>query len=194
MQYSSELFDRETGELKVVSDGDWVTVTELGAINGVGRHRVRSILVAMDVLQLEGTGDHNRHRLTPWMVERGWGKRIERRHAVPFDVIGPEGRTWIADRWAAAVVEADSLKSALTSHAERSLEHFQIDRGRMGMTIEEQVSWLTDHFPALSQQDIALALSVSQQLVSRYMRTREEQRRVARGLRSQWSKALPRAA
>ncbi|MGN6489080.1 MAG: hypothetical protein ACTHLT_14860 [Devosia sp.] len=97
MEYFDEIFDRRTGELIKVSVGEWTTVTELGELHGVGRMRVRTILREMGVLQIEGAARHQRHRLAPWVVQRGWGKRIEKKGTVPFDVVGPELRAWVAE-------------------------------------------------------------------------------------------------
>jgi len=44
MHYTAEVLDRATGDLKEVSLGEWITVTELGELYGVGRRKVRSIL------------------------------------------------------------------------------------------------------------------------------------------------------
>jgi hypothetical protein len=101
--YTEEVFNRSTGELETISLGHWVTVTELGELHGVGRLQVRSILRQLDFLGVEGGGRYQRHRITRWAVDRGYGKRIECSARVmrPFDVISPAGRAWIDERWSA---------------------------------------------------------------------------------------------
>jgi hypothetical protein len=41
MQYTAEVLDHATGDLKEVSLGDWITVTELGEQYGVGSNLSR---------------------------------------------------------------------------------------------------------------------------------------------------------
>jgi ribosomal protein S25 len=53
MNYTAETLDRATGELKEVSLGNWITVTELGERYGVGPKQVRTILHHMGLLQSE---------------------------------------------------------------------------------------------------------------------------------------------
>lgn len=179
MEYSEHTLDRRTGELVEVSAGDWITITELGELNGVGPHRVRTILREMDFLYVEGGRAHNRHRLTPNVVKRGFGKHIPAkpprvRH--PFDVISPAGREWIEGRWSEtiAALEAKQTRPVIIQ-AHEALNAFRA--GRFGdLNVQGGVLWLSDHFPDLTHTEMAGILNVTQQLVSRYAGVRSRQR------------------
>ncbi len=179
--YTDEVFNRSTGELETISLGHWVTVTEMGELHGVGRLRVRTILRELDFVTVEGGGRYDRHRITRWAVDRGYGKRIERSARVqhPFDVISPAGRSWIDERWSDAVAAIQGRVALDVVTAKEALERFQTARPRQ-LKIEEAVCWLTDHFKELSQEQIGEVLDVSRQLVSRYLNTRSKQIRDAR--------------
>jgi len=168
--YTSQLLDRRTGEVMTISLGDFVTVTELGELYGVGHRKVRSILRHMNFLGVEGGRSHNRHRILPWAVKQGLGKRIEKGGHIknPFDVISPEGRAWIEERWSAAVkaLERETTGGAV-SEAQEALAQFQQYLGR-SMDVQAAVCWLRHCFPDLTHQQIGNILDVSQQLVSRY--------------------------
>lgn len=173
MEYFSDVLDRSTGELVSVSIGDYVTITELGDLYRFGKREVRSVLRHLGVLQVEGA--HGRHRLSAWVVDRGWGKRIEKRGKPPFDVVGPELRSWVAERWDAAVEELDRAATGPASEAAAALLRFQTERS-MTLTIPQSVSWLADYWPDLSQEDVAVILNVTRQLVSKYQRIRSARR------------------
>lgn len=190
MEYFAEVLDRSSGELKTVSRGDWVPITEFGAMYGARRRETRTILRSMGFLNVEGGGAHQRHRLCEWVVERGWGKRIERKHAAPFDVVGPDGRAWIAARWAETITAIEAKKSDPVREAASAFEAFRKDRdqfrrehGHAPMSPEEMVSWLGYHRPLLSQVEIASVANITQQLVSRYVTRAVEQRKELRRLR-----------
>lgn len=140
MEYFEEVLDRKTGELVTGSKGDWITVTELGLLNGVGRREVRTILRHMEVLVTEGAARHQRHRLTSWVVERGWGKRIERKGQVPFDVLGPDVREWIAERWEQTKDDIASEATSQSLTARAALEAFKASRHRHDLTVQAAVS------------------------------------------------------
>ncbi|CAO4182674.1 hypothetical protein [Methylorubrum populi] len=55
MLYSEEVLDRRTGELVKVNQGEWITVTELAGLYGVGPRKARSVLRKMEFLGIEGT-------------------------------------------------------------------------------------------------------------------------------------------
>ncbi|KKC34845.1 hypothetical protein [Devosia psychrophila] len=191
MEYTEQILDRSTGELVTVSQGDWVTISELGDLYGVGHRTVRVILRAMNFLHVEGGGSHQRHRLSSWVTDQGWGKRMTPRHGPPFDVVGPEGQRWIVERWQATSDQVDADRSQPSVVAGVALAQFAEDRdryrrlvGRKLMALEEKVSWLIDHFPALSQSEMASVLAVTQQLVSRYMNARAKQLRDLREVKS----------
>ena len=59
------------------------------------------------------------------------------------------------------------------TQASEALTAFMV--GHEEMTVQMQVCWLADHFPSLTQKQMALVLSVSQQLLSRNLATRAEQ-------------------
>lgn len=184
MEYVQEVFDRKTGTLKTISQGEWNTITEIGELYGVGPRKVRSVLRHIGVLDIETRGRTSRHRLCRWMVDREWGRRIEKKGTVPFDVIGPAGQRWIAERWDAAVAElAEQTLSGKVREASIALDNFKAHRrGHFGTQME--VCWLADHFPDLSQSEVASILDVSQQLVSFSMRARERQLREAIAFRN----------
>ena len=186
MQYTEEVLDRSIGELITRPIGDWVTLTELGELYGVSRIRVRAVLRQMGFLYVTGGQAHQRHRLTPWVVQAGYGKFIPAKKAsrrYPFDVISPAGQQWISERWAGAVTALDAQASKpLLSEARVALDAFQQRPGRTPLKVQGQVLWLRDHFRDLTDTDIANVIGVTQQLVSRYtslQRTQLEARRHA---------------
>lgn len=183
MEYFEEVFDRRTGELQKVSQGDWVTITELGQLYGVGPRQVRTILRKMEVLVVEGTATHQRHRLAGWVVHQGWGRRIEKKGTVPFDVVGPDLQGWIASRWGRTVTEIASETSAAARCARASLDAFKKTRMSGDLEIQPAVSWLAIYHPHLTQKDMASVLDVTQQLVAKYLNIRSAQLREARTLR-----------
>lgn len=177
MHYTTEILDRTTGELKEVSLGHWITVTELGEQYGVGSKKVRSILHHMGLLQSEG--QHGRYRLTPHAVQQGLGKRIEKskRSQWPFDVISPEGQKQIASVWSQTVtdLEHDRMSDPLVQSAEAALQAFNARRST-DMETQQEVCWLLDHYADLTLQQIASLLGVERPLVSRYAILRKKQR------------------
>ena len=183
MEYFEEIFDRKTGELQRVSQGDWVTITELGQVYGVGRHKIRTILRKMEVLVVERTATHQRHRLASWVVHQGWGRRIEMKGTVPFDVVSPELQDWVASRWDETVADIDQGTSAPSTQARRDLEAFKKTRLTGDLEIQPAVSWLATHHPHLTQTEMAAVLDVTQQLVAKYLNFRSAQLREARALR-----------
>lgn len=192
MLYTSQLLDRKTGELVLVEDGDWITITELAELHSVGPRRIRTILRHMDFLQIEGGGRQHRHRLCPWVTAKGWGKRIQAKGTIPFDVISPLARDWIAERWSQATSSLELQENSPAAEAKAALESFRDGRNCYrrsirerfphrennppDMEITEMVSWLDCFFPRLSHSDIATILDVSQQLVSRYLGERQREK------------------
>jgi hypothetical protein len=188
MEYVEEIIDRETGDLKTCSLGDWITVTELGKEKGEGPRRTRSILAKMEVLQLEGNGRRSRHRVVPWVTERGWAKRLNPMHGHPFDVLGPDMQAWIDKRWSSARSSVlDRTSAPHVKPARDALAAFKDQRHSADMEVRCQVVWLLDHYPSLSQSDIGALVDVSQQLVQRLVREREVQIARAR----EWKSASP---
>ncbi len=184
MNYVEEVLDRATGEMVTVSKGDWITITELGARHGVGQREVRTVLRQLGVLVVEGTGSHQRHRLAAWVVRQRGGKRIEKRGAYPFDVVSPEMQEWIGERWSSALEAIADEATAPSLTARDALATFNAGRRKGPLTVQEAVSWLADHFSGLTQAEVAMVLSVTQQLVSRHLNVRSKQRREAIALRA----------
>lgn len=187
MLYSEEVLDRRTGELVTISKGEWITVTELGELYGIGPRKVRSVLRKMEFLGIEGTSDHARHRIQGWAVDRGLGRRITAKASAryPFDVISPEGREWIEVRWSSALAAVEEAASGTRIEAARAaLEEFQETCRLHQMPVHQAVSWLTHHFPDLSHSEVGSILDVSQQIVSRYVAERIKERRAKLKLRA----------
>lgn len=183
MIYTEEILDRRTGELITIDKGDWITVTEFGHSMGAGPRKVRSVLRELDFVGVEGGGTYQRHRITAWAVRQGLGRRIEpsKKGARPFDVISPEGQVWLRERWAEAFARLDHRRGrGHVAAAGAALRAFQVSRGRENMPVQESVCWLSDHFPRLMQEDMAVMLDVSQQLVSRLLSTQAKQRKALR--------------
>ncbi|ACL62231.1 hypothetical protein [Methylobacterium nodulans] len=183
MLYTDEIIDRKKGELVTISKGNWITVTELGQLYGAGPRQTRAILRQMDFLGVEGGGNHDRHRIQTWAVDRGFGRRIipRAKGGYPFDVISPEGQKWIAEQWSTAVAALEAATSSpITEEAAIQLQLYETERERNKLTklsVQAQVYWLCDHYKDLTHTDMASILSVSQQLVTRYAGCRSRQRR-----------------
>lgn len=177
MEYFEEVLDRRSGELVTVSKGDWITISELGELHGVGRREIRTILRKMGVLQIEGSATHGRHRLATWIVTEGWGRRIERKGEYPFDVVGPKLREWIESRWGETlqVLQEEATNASLAARA--ALADFNSTRLTERLSVQEAVSWLADHFGHLTQEEMSMVLNVTQQVVSKYLNMRNATRR-----------------
>lgn len=176
MEYFDEVLDRKTGELVRVSKGEWITITEMATSFGVGPKKARTVLREMGVLQIEDRGGHCRQRLAHWVVQRGWGKRHEPKGRYPFDVIGPQAQQWIAERWARTSDELQATNfSREVGRAASALQQFKTMRLHP-MPTQQEICWLSDHFPDLSQSEIGSIVEVSQQLVSKFVRIQQAQR------------------
>lgn len=181
MEYFAEVLDRKTGELVTISQGEWITISELGEAYGLGPKEIRTVLVKMELLQPEGTRDHTRYRLAPWAVEAGLGRRIERKGKIPFDTISPLGQAWVSQRWDGTVAALEDAKTSDVREATRALQEFQSQRnayrksfGAEEMTSKEMIYWVADHYPSLSQPEIAQVVHVSQPLVNRILMDRRK--------------------
>lgn len=182
MEYFRDDLDRRTGDLVRRSLGDWITITELGKLYGAGNKRTRAVLRQLDFVRVEGAGKSARHRLAPWVTERGWGKRLHPQGKFPFDVVGPEAQAWIAGRWSEAVERLEDLSSTVKRARDR-LREFLLHRPDVAASTQGQQAWLNDNFPSLTQSEKAAILDVSQQLVSRFDRLRAERLRALAQLR-----------
>ncbi|AGG73172.1 hypothetical protein [Sinorhizobium meliloti] len=185
MEYTKQTLDRSTGELVTVSIGEWKTITEVADTFGIGSRKFRAVLRRLDFLQLEYVGKDWRHRLMPWVTDQGWGKRLRRDQdgrSTPFDVVSPEAQEWIRERLPSALAEMEAEVSPEAAAAVAALDDFRTTRNEYRaklndgkeMSVEEMVRWLSDFYPKLSQPEIATALHVTQQLVSRYQDQRSK--------------------
>lgn len=184
MEYFEEVINRSTGELTKVSHGDWITITELGDLHGAGPREARTILRKMEVLHVEGAARHQRHRLASWVTQKGWGKRIERRGSIPFDVVGPDLRKWVAARWEQTIAELTKETTGAAAAAREALRKFNSTRSNGDLSTQQAVTWLICHFPDLTQSDMASILGVTQQLVSKFKAIRDRQLQDARALKA----------
>jgi hypothetical protein len=180
MHYTTEELDRTTGDLRIVDLGNWVTVSELGKQHGLGARKIRSVLHHMGILRSE----KGRLRLTPKAVRLGLGKRYDnpKRFKYPFDVISPLGQNIVAENWywVAADLRQEKHSKPILREASEALENFK--KGRPSeMTSQMGVCWLRDHYPRLTQDEIASLIDIPQSLVNRYAKLQERQREYVRG-------------
>ncbi|OOG68188.1 hypothetical protein B0E45_17830 [Sinorhizobium sp. A49] len=203
MEYTKQTLDRAMGELVTVSTGEWKTITEVAYTFGIGSRKFRTVLRKLDFLQLEYVGGDWRHRLAPWVTDQGWGKRLRRDQgdrSTPFDVVSPEAQGWIEERFPSVLAEMEAEVSPEVKAAVTALDDFRAARNEYRanlqdgkeMSVEEMVRWLSDFFPKLSQPEIATALNVSRQLVSRHQDQRSRSLKYA--LAKRGSKPGPIAA
>ncbi|KKC33262.1 hypothetical protein [Devosia psychrophila] len=174
MEYFQDAIDRTNGDILRVSVGEWITISELAKSKGVGPRQTRAILVEMGFLASEGQDRDLKLRLASWVTDCGWGRRQRSFKGIQFDVIGPDAHHWINDRWDNAVGEFASL-SNLGQTARDHLRAFLDRRIDPDMAVQEQVCWLVDFYPALSQSDKARIIGVTQQVVSKYEKVRRVQ-------------------
>lgn len=197
MEYTTEVLDRTTGDLKTVSLGNWVSVTEYGTYKGVGSRQVRAILSHLGLLQeqleVSSTGNARvtRRRLTDEAIRAGLGKRIYPRKAgsYPFDILSPEGQSWADLRWDGAVktMASEIASNPIVTTAKECLDRFKASR-RSEMTPQMEVCFLSDHFPDLLQVDICRITGASPRMVSLHVNTRADQIRAWKAWKA---KALP---
>ena len=186
MHYTSEILDRKTGELVSIDKGHWITMEELSVALGIGRRQLATVLHQMNFLQVEGTGRNTRNRIRDWVIAKGYGKRNRRKSdEMPFDVLSSEGVRWIAERWEDAKKAVEEKSSGPAKEAGEALREFQKHRSDP-MGGQKEIHWLADHFPHLTHDQMAQALSLSRQLVTRFMRIRSEQRAKAKALRERY--------
>jgi predicted XRE-type DNA-binding protein len=188
VEYTVHRLDRKSGALTTVSLSDWIAITELGLRYKVSSRKVWVILRELKFVYIPGADPKAVHRISPWAIEAGYGLLHDPRKGIKhaFDVISPAGQAWIDERWADAVAVVEARASGSKLQAPRSeLKTFQTSRSRSEMSVQVQVCWLADHFAALTQDEMALLLDVSQPIVSRYMNTRADQRSKARVRRTE---------
>ena len=181
MEYVSEVLDRLSGDLAVVSIGDYVTITEFCESKGAGSRQGRAVLAEMGLLAEETDGKTTRWRLIREAVSLGLGKRHDRpkKGKYPFDVLSPKGQEWASARWAQALAEtkAGSQSDPVLRQAVAALEAFKAPRSVLPVQME--VCWLMDHFPTLGVMDISRITGVPKQSVSRFIAMRADKRRAA---------------
>ncbi|HZH52720.1 MAG TPA: hypothetical protein VEZ16_12655 [Microvirga sp.] len=174
MIYTQEVLNRTTGDLEIISIGDWLPITELAQRYRVGPRQFRAILHHMGILQPEA----GRYRLPKWAVERGLGKRHERpKSGKPFDVISPRGQDLIAQAWEHTREDYElSLRQDIgIEEKAKALAEFARHR-RRPMKTQEEVCWLLDHFRDICHEHIAKIIEIDRALVVRYARRRENDR------------------
>ncbi|WP_152536033.1 hypothetical protein [Mesorhizobium loti] len=184
MEYTTEVLDRTTGDLKTVSLGSWISVTEYGASKGVGSRQVRAILSHLGLLQEQlevsksGNSRVTRRRLTNEAVKAGLGKCIYPKKAgsYPFDVLSPEGQSWADLRWDDAVktMASEIASNPIATTAKECLDQFKLSR-LSDMTPQMEVCFLSDHFSDLLQVDICRITGASPRMVSLHVNTRADQ-------------------
>ncbi|MDV2966014.1 helix-turn-helix domain-containing protein [Nitratireductor aquimarinus] len=91
-----------------------MTVTEYAKSKGTGPRQARRIMERLGLLQpeigfrsvpcradLSQSKPEYRHsyRLAPWAVETGLGKRVEPRNRIAYDILSPDGITWLNVHW-----------------------------------------------------------------------------------------------
>ncbi len=146
--------------------------------NADKRHQVTKLLRMYP--DLSNREIARRAGVSPQTVVKRLHRKIDK---YPFDVISPDGRKWIEELWPLAVEEIQKRKTTLpVKQATEALTEFK--KTRKEMTVQMEVCWLADHFPDLSQAQMALVLSVSQPLVSRNLAIRKRQRDWARALKN----------
>jgi hypothetical protein len=179
MLYTAEQLDRSTGDLRIVDLGNWITVTELGQRYGLGPKKIRSVLHHLGMLQTEG----KRLRLTPKAVASGYGRRHDfpKSHKYPFDVISPFGQEIVAEnwRWVAADLQQEKRSKPILKEASDAMASLKEGRSSE-LTTQMEVCWLRDHFPSLTQDEMATLLDIPQSLVNRYAKLQERQREYAK--------------
>lgn len=176
MIYTTEEIDRSTGDLREVSLGDWLTVTELGTLYGVGSRKIRTILHHMGLLRPEG--QHGSYRLTPHAVAQGLGKRIGKsKSGWPFDVLSPRCQELIDQIWeeTLADLECDLNSDPHVTEAQAALATFKAIR-QSPVEAQQEVCWMKDHYPGMLHKQVATVLDISPALVTRYAEQRRKER------------------
>lgn len=178
MIYTTTILDRQAGELNTVSLGEFLTISELARQFEVGPRQFRLVLDRMGLLQQAGTS--GRRLLHPDAVAAEYGKTLwpkastgKQKH--PFDVISPLGQAYIGELWNETVAELLSDQQGPMTLAVHALEEFEAKRSEP-MSLLCRVTWLLDHFPGLTQSDIAMCLNADPGMVSRYAQDRRKRR------------------
>lgn len=186
MKYMRKIEDLDTGETEWVDLGDHRPLTEVATSLGLGPREFRRLLVAMQIVMPEWdeASKQFRHRLTPAAVASGFGMRHDNKgfhHSpdkTPFDVLSPLGVEYIRENIARARAVVARLPPPARTAGD-ALRAFEARRGGK-LDNEGKVRWLARHCPAITQQQIADLLGVTQQAVSKHLATMERQIRTAK--------------
>lgn len=174
MHYFRKVTDLETGEVRRISIGEHLTVTEAAQRFGVARSSLVKVLLYLGVFQKEFdavAGEH-RYRLRPEAEKKGMGYRIMGPHG-PFDVLAPTTLEWLEEDLKGFLAAATANPDAIA--ALQALDTF--NSGRLHkLDTEGKVRWMVDHFPDVPVSQVAKGLGVSASFVHRCMRKREDQR------------------
>lgn len=171
MQYTTEVFDRRSGELVSLDLGVYMTVSELGEVFGLSPRQIRKVLHTLGLAAPEGS--RGNYRLTFEAVRKGYGKRIDRpkKGRYAFDVISPAGQKLVADNLPRALVEIERQRVPLAQEMAEVIEAYRAFRSAKGLselTLQAEVCWLADHFPTASAEEIASATSGAPGKVRQY--------------------------
>lgn len=184
--YVQQVVDRDTGEVSWVNLGTFRPLSAVADMLGIGRRKFREVLLSLGVVQQEYDeySRQNRHRLSPWAVESGLGRRIDRKHLrdhQPFDVLSEDGVAYVRDHLLQATMTLEGPARA----ARDALVAFE---ARRTLDSAQRVSWLADHYPALSQQDVSEIVGVSEGRVSQLLDRRASR---LRWLKAKQAEELP---
>lgn len=173
LQYTTQIFDRNTGELVNLDLGLYMTLTEFTDLMGVPMKLGREVLNEIGLLALEG----GRFRLKEEHARAALGRRLKTKSSkFPFDALSPSGQSHARARWDAAlksVLERRSRDPDVEG-AEKALKEFR--EQRLGpLTTQMEVYWLLHHFPKLSTRSIARILHVTDAIVFKWSALRQRQ-------------------
>lgn len=176
MQYYRNVTDYETGEVRRISIGEHLTITETARELKVKRKVLTDILKKMGICnrEFDEVAGKPRIRLHPEAEEKGLGIRIMGEHG-PFDVLSPLCREIIEDELKAhlASISPKRWKPAFEELAR--YERFRADKNMAKLDPKMRVCWLVDHFEGIPAELIARGIGVASSLVYRYLDYRKQQ-------------------
>jgi hypothetical protein len=136
-------------------------------------------------LEYDSVAKHNRHRLRPEAVEQGLGYRVISSQGCPFDVLSPKALELVRQDLPGFL--ASLIEDRLSREAAQALEAADQHRTEK-LDSEGKTLWLLDHYPDLTQAQVAKVVGVSERLVRKYKAKREKQLESLRKYRPpQWS-------
>lgn len=184
LQYSREVFDRETGELVSLDLGIWMKITEFTELLGVPMRLGREILCDIGLISIQS----GRYKLKLEHEKAGRGRNLKaKRSRFPFVVLSPEGQKYAMERWAASKDRVLARKAGETKTIEAivALEAFRQSR-RNRLTCKMEIYWLLDHFPHIPTRKIAEIVGVSNSIVFKYSAIRTKERAAGQETRRQY--------